>query len=101
MSFMTCHSKILGAPPLRVGGPPSGLGYSPRYRTAPSRLRRGVGRHKAIDIMMKREALFQYLGERSDNSLRLTLQSGLARGNMNFIAVDHPLRAKSECSHTY
>jgi len=37
----------LGAPLLRSGGRPSGLGFSPRCRTAPSRLRRGVGRQFA------------------------------------------------------
>ena len=40
--------EYAGASVLRTGGPPSGLGCSPRCRSAPSRLRRGVGRQSRL-----------------------------------------------------
>src|SRR5271157_3403686 len=54
-----------------VAGPPQWPSAGVPLRVLP----RVVGRHKAKDIIMKREALLPYLGERSDNSLSLTLRS--------------------------
>jgi hypothetical protein len=81
---VSCKIEEIGrSPGLRPGrstpsgaskGRPCGLGLRLRCRLSlPPSAR--IGRHKARDTILKREALLQYLGERSDNALWRTLRS--------------------------